>query len=607
MRLDFLSADKLIAIGNAVIGTRHFGPGSSMQRLGDWSSLKHVQLLGKIAAEFGVDIELEDAYKLDSFERLMQHIESQLPQPTAARGGSEPTIGALFHARAQALPDDTFLIFPKEDQTYSYRAFHRLATGAAKRLTAQGLQRGDRLCVVFPNGPEFLAYYFGAHLLGVVLVPINPVLTATEAAYIIENCGARLALFDRQLRPMHDEIRSRSTSVSLAVADSAGAFGLEALRADTSSTLIETDPAVGIDDAAGILYTSGTTGNPKGVVLSHRNFLSDARALADWFDLDAGTRTMCILPMFHNNGQVITLLTPLAVGGSSVILEGKSALMSFWKLIDLHRVNWTSVMPAFLSAFLEFDLKRTDSTLQGIVCGGQVLLDEVRTRFETKYCVPVFEGFGLTETTSFSTMNRYPAPARRFGSIGVELPCNQLCIVDDEGQPVADGEIGEIIIRGDNVSSSYHALPEITAQRHHDGWLFTGDYGYRDAEGHFFFSTRLDDLIIKGGENVYPAEIENALHGCDEVVECAALGVPDAILGQEICLYVKLRPDSALSDEDIRQLFFARIARFKCPRHIVVLNRIESLTELPKGPTRKILRRKLREHFASMQEQVQKA
>ncbi len=597
--------EKLITIGNAVIGTRDFGPGASMQTLGDWSSLKHVQLLGKVAAEFGVDIELEDAYKLDSFDRLAQHIESQLPQPVPARGGNEPTIGALFHARAQALPDDTFLIFPKEGHTYGYRVFHRLASAAAKRLAAQGLQRGDRLCVVFPNGPEFLAYYFGAHLLGVVLVPINPALTASEAAYIVENCGARLALFDRQLRPMHDEIAQHLASTPLAMADSIGGFGLEALDADTEVALAVPDPAIGIDDAAGILYTSGTTGNPKGVVLSHRNFLSDARALADWFQLGAGTRTMCILPMFHNNGQVITLLTPLAVGGSSVILEGKSALMSFWKLIDVHRVNWTSVMPAFLSAFLEVGLKRTDSTLQGIVCGGQVLLDEVRTRFETEYRVPVFEGFGLTETTSFSTMNRYPAAARRFGSIGVELPCNELRIVDEAGNPVPDGEVGEIVIRGDNVSSSYHALPEITVQRHRDGWLFTGDYGYRDTDGHFFFSTRLDDLIIKGGENVYPAEIENALHGCDEVVECAALGVSDPILGQEICLYVKLRADSAMNEDDIRQLFLSRIARFKCPRHIVVLNRIEGLPELPKGPTRKILRRKLREHFVALQAQRQ--
>lgn len=339
-------------------------------------------------------------------------------------------------------------------------------------------------------------------------------------------------------------------------------------------------------------------------MLSHRNLLSDARALVDWFAFEPGTRTMCILPLFHNNGQVITLLSPLIAGGSSVILEGKSALPSFWKLIDTYRVNWTSVMPAFLSAFLEYGLKRTDDTLRGIVCGGQVLLDEVRSRFETEYRVPVFEGFGLTETTSFATMNRHPAERRRFGSIGVALPCNALRIVDANGREAAANETGEILIRGENVAARYHGRAELTAERFRAGWLHTGDYGYRDDDGHFFFATRVDDLIIKGGENIYPAEIENVLHGCGDVVECAALGVPDPILGQEVCVYVKLRPASTLGKDDIRRLCEGRIAHYKCPRHVVLLNELDDLPELPKGPTRKILRRKLLAHFATLRERA---
>lgn len=287
-----------------------------------------------------------------------------------------------------------------------------------------------------------------------------------------------------------------------------------------------------------------------------------------------------------------------------MILEGKSALPSFWKLIDTYRVNWTSVMPAFLSAFLEYGLKRTDDTLRGIVCGGQVLLDEVRSRFETEYRVPVFEGFGLTETTSFATMNRHPAERRRFGSIGVALPCNALRIVDANGREAAANETGEILIRGENVAARYHGRAELTAERFRNGWLHTGDYGYRDDDGHFFFATRVDDLIIKGGENIYPAEIENVLHGCGDVVECAALGVPDPILGQEVCVYVKLRPASTLGKDDIRRLCEGRIAHYKCPRHVVLLNELDDLPELPKGPTRKILRRKLLAHFTTLRERA---
>lgn len=612
---------QLSALGSRIFTSAPFGPGVSMQNLAEWSSLAHVQLLGKVAAEFGVDIDIEEAYRLDSFERLLQYIErrrepggdtppaSSTPDAASdAAVGQPDTIGALLRARADALPDEPFLFFPADDLSYTYRAFHGLACAAADTLRAHGLARGDRLSVVLPNGPEFLAYYFGAHLLGVVSVPINPALTAAECAYIVRNSGAKLVVFDRRMTNLRDAVRAElgdDGGARLASADAASGFGLEALAALAATgerAALAPDPDLAAGDDASILYTSGTTGHPKGVVLSHRNLLSDARALVRWFAFEPGTRTMCILPLFHNNGQVITLLSPLIAGGSSVILEGKSALPSFWKLIDTYRVNWTSVMPAFLSAFLEYGLKRTDDTLRGIVCGGQVLLDEVRNRFESEYRVPVFEGFGLTETTSFATMNRHPAERRRFGSIGVALPCNALRIVDADGREVAAGETGEILIRGENVATRYHGLAELTAERFRDGWLHTGDYGYRDDEGHFFFATRVDDLIIKGGENIYPAEIENALHGCDDVVECAALGVPDPILGQDVCVYVKLRPSSTLGKDGVRRLCEGRIAHYKCPRHIVLLNELDDLPELPKGPTRKILRRKLLAHFATLRE-----
>lgn len=612
---------QLSALGSRIFTSAPFGPGVSMQNLAEWSSLAHVQLLGKVAAEFGVDIDIEEAYRLDSFERLLQYIErrrepggdtppaSSTPDAASdAAVGQPDTIGALLRARADALPDEPFLFFPADDLSYTYRAFHGLACAAADTLRAHGLARGDRLSVVLPNGPEFLAYYFGAHLLGVVSVPINPALTAAECAYIVRNSGAKLVVFDRRMTNLRDAVRAElgdDGGARLASADAASGFGLEALAALAATgerAALAPDPDLAAGDDASILYTSGTTGHPKGVVLSHRNLLSDARALVRWFAFEPGTRTMCILPLFHNNGQVITLLSPLIAGGSSVILEGKSALPSFWKLIDTYRVNWTSVMPAFLSAFLEYGLKRTDDTLRGIVCGGQVLLDEVRNRFESEYRVPVFEGFGLTETTSFATMNRHPAERRRFGSIGVALPCNALRIVDADGREVAAGETGEILIRGENVATRYHGLAELTAERFRDGWLHTGDYGYRDDEGHFFFATRVDDLIIKGGENIYPAEIENALHGCDDVVECAALGVPDPILGQDVCVYVKLRPSSTLGKDGVRRLCEGRIAHYKCPRHVVLLNELNDLPELPKGPTRKILRRKLLAHFATLRE-----
>lgn len=581
--------DRLKALGERVLGIPSFGSGASIDSLPAWTSLKHIMLLGEVAEEFGIDIELEEAYRLDSFDRLREYVASR----TSAEISS---IGALFHARALAHGDRPFLIFPKEEAGYDYAAFHRLASAAAKRLEDAGLGRGDRLCLVFPNGAEFLAYYFAAHLLGIVLVPVNPALSAAEMDFIISNSGARLGLFDRNLADVHAQLTV--AAIRLELADGASGFGLGSLAGDRDVVPRAPLDEIGLDDVAVVLYTSGTTGNPKGVVLSHRNFLADATALVDWFAFAPGTRTLCILPLFHNNGQVITVLSPLWVGGSSVIVEAKSALTSFWKLIDTYQVQWTSVMPAFLSTFLEYRLKRHDTTLRGIVCGGQVLLDEVRARFESEYGVAVFEGYGLTETTSFSSLNGYPAERRVFGSIGRALPCNQMMVADADGCELPVGETGEILIRGDNVAIGYHDLPEITRQRFRDGWLHTGDYGRCDGDGNFYFATRLDDMIIKGGENIYPAELENVLHTMGDVVECAAFGIPDPILGQDICVYAKLCDGSSIRAEDVLDYFKGRLAQFKHPRHVVIINKTMGMSELPKGPTRKILRRELERHFS---------
>jgi acyl-CoA synthetase (AMP-forming)/AMP-acid ligase II len=250
-----------------------------------------------------------------------------------------------------------------------------------------------------------------------------------------------------------------------------------------------------------------------------------------------------------------------------------------------------------LTAFLEYGIPRQDETLRGIVCGGQTLVASVASRFEEHYRVPIFEGYGLTETTSFACMNRLPAPCRCPGSIGHPLPCNDMFISDPAGRPLPDGEVGEIVIRGDNVAPGYHELPDLAAQRYVDGWLHTGDFGRRDAEGNFFFATRKDDLIIRGGENIYPAEIENALYGIEGVLDCAAIGIPDPILGEEVCAYVKIAPGSVLAEEQLRNRCKKAIAEFKVPRRFVLVNHLKEMPEIPKGPTRKVLRHELRRHF----------
>ncbi|SVD24248.1 uncharacterized protein METZ01_LOCUS377102, partial [marine metagenome] len=259
-------------------------------------------------------------------------------------------------------------------------------------------------------------------------------------------------------------------------------------------------PDINLVDEAVIIYTSGTTGHPKGVVLSHLNLLADAKAISEWFQFTTETRTLCILPLFHNNGEITTLLAPLYAGGSTVIVKGKTSLMSYWSFVEKYKITWTSVMTSILSILLSIPKERKDKTLQGILCGGQVLTRSVQNAFENRFRVPIFEGYGLTETTSFSCINDYPAKNRKIGSIGKQLPTNEMTILDNNGKELGSNIEGEICIRGYNVACEYLGLPENNKKSFANGWFHSGDYGKKDDNGYFYFHGRKDSLIIKGGE-----------------------------------------------------------------------------------------------------------
>jgi acyl-CoA synthetase (AMP-forming)/AMP-acid ligase II len=346
-----------------------------------------------------------------------------------------------------------------------------------------------------------------------------------------------------------------------------------------------------------IIYTSGTTGNPKGVVLNHMNFIIDGFAIADWFQLGPATRSICILPLFHNNGIVISTTTTLCAGGSIVFVDPKASLRSFWALVDRYGATFTSVMPSILAALLMLPFEGKRGQLKGIICGGQLLPLSLMQNFEERFGVPIFEGFGSTEASSYSSFNRFPSELRKLGTVGVVLPICDMKVVDDEDQEVSDGTEGELCIRGPNCAIGYHKLPELNAQKFRNGWYHSGDYGFRDREGNYYFCSRKDDLIIKGGEKIYPAEIENVLSKHPNVTECAVIGVEDPILGQELCAFANLKDQNASTEQELVKFCAQSLARFKQPRRVVVINRLGDMPELPKGPTKKILYRKLRDYY----------
>lgn len=321
--------------------------------------------------------------------------------------------------------------------------------------------------------------------------------------------------------------------------------------------------------------------------------LADAEAIAAWFRFDTNTRTLCLLPLFHNNGQIPTFLAPLWVGGATVFSSKSINFIEFWDLVYNHSITWSSVIPTILTVLLGLPGERKDSTMQGIICGGALLPTSIQEGFESRFNVPVYEGYGLTETTSFSTFNPVTKADRKPGSIGKSLPVNEVAILDESSRIIPDGEIGEICIRGYNVFLEYNKLPAVNERAFRGDWFHSGDYGFKDQEGYFFFGGRKDDLIIRGGENIYPREIENIIYNHPQVKECVVIGVPHKLMGEEIVLFAETVNRVDIPKLELMNFCALSVAKYKIPGKIFYTHELRGLDEIPKGPTKKILRREM--------------
>lgn len=527
----------------------------------------------------------------------MNRTDKLLPHQRLARSYEidYPNVGSLLASRAAASPCATFLVCPGATrELYSYDEFYQLVLQTACFLDAQGLRKGDRINLVIPNCVEFLLLYFGALTLGVTVVPINEDLAPKEMSFIINDSDAKIVFYDPGYEHKVSEFKPMiSTTARLCDVGRYPEFLPLKQPANNSITFTQVEwTDVGI-----IIYTSGTTGNPKGVVLTHMSMLADAKALSECLHFNASTRTMTILPMFHNNGQIVTLMTPLYAGGSVVLTKGKVSLMSFWGLIQKYEVKWTSVMPAILSILLSLKTQRRDTTLEGIICGGQPLTKAVQNAFEERFKVPVFEGYGLTESTAYASFSDFPASCRRPGSIGRALPSNEMAVLDADGMEMPPDTEGEICIRGLNVANEYLGLPERNHISFANGWFHSGDFGHMDKDGYFYFGSRKDHMIIRGGENIYPAELENVIFEHPAVAEVAVIGVPDALLGEAIVAFVKLHDGAHSTPQDLAAYCTGKIALFKQAREIYIIDHLPNLEALPKGPTKKVLYRELKDYY----------
>jgi long-chain acyl-CoA synthetase len=496
-------------------------------------------------------------------------------------------LATILRESAAASPDRPLLRIGSLE--LSYRQVDVMSGRVAAGLRAAGLQRGDTLAIQLPNLPEFVFAYFGALKAGVTVVPLNPLLKAPEVAYHLQDSGARLLVtFDAF---------AGEAAKGAAEADDARVFVVGSPVEGTSpfDDLYGAEDGGDIepmnsDDTAVIIYTSGTTGRPKGAELTHFQMYMAATVAADTFGYRTDDVSMAVLPLFHVFG-LSSVMNCAIRSGATLVLVPRFEVGAVLDAIEQHRVTVFCGVPTMFVALLHADLTGRDvSSLRVCVSGGASIPGEVLKGFEAVYPgAPVLEGYGLSETCALATFNR-SAEDRRVMSIGKRMWGVEIRVVDshDHELPTGPDSVGEIVLRGHNVMKGYRDRPEATEDAMRGGWFHTGDLGYQDEDGFFYIVDRKKDLVIRGGFNVYPREIEEVLHEHPAVREAAVIGRPDARLGEEVVAFIALKKGTPATPEEVIAFCKERLAAYKYPREVVVLD------ELPKGGTGKVLKAELR-------------
>jgi long-chain acyl-CoA synthetase len=493
-------------------------------------------------------------------------------------------LGTILQASAAERPEQAVLRL--DDFEMSYEQLDRAARGVARGLAQLGIENGDRVALLIPNVPEFTIAYFGILYAGGTVVPINVLAAAPEVRYFIEDSGAKLLV----AHPMFADAGQRGATdagVPCLMSSGEGDTLVALAQGEGAASLAATDAT----QTAVILYTSGTTGKPKGAELTHSNlFINCAFVVPQLVPFGEHERmnALATLPLFHSFGQTCIQNACIAAGGTFSLLPRFGPKEAF-EIIERDRCSLFAGVPTMYFALLHYPGgERYDvSSLEYCMTGGAPMPVEVMTAFEDRFGVSIQEGFGLSETSPVASFNVLDRP-RKVGSIGYPVWGVEMCIVDDDDNPVPDGERGEICIRGHNIMRGYLGRPEATAEALKNGWFHSGDIGYRDEDGCYFIVDRKKDMILRGGFNVYPREVEEVLYEHGAIAEAAVIGVPHESHGEEVKAVVACVPGKTAEEDDIIAWCKDRLAAYKYPRIVEIVD------ELPKGPTGKILKRELR-------------
>jgi len=468
-----------------------------------------------------------------------------------------------------------------DDVEVPYAALDDGSARFAALLKARGIEPGDRVGIMLPNVPYFAIAYYGVLRAGGVVVPMNVLLKGREAAFYLSDPEAKLVF------AWHDFAEAAETGAA-----EAGAEAVSVAPGKFEQLLAGAEPDDEVaeragDDTAVILYTSGTTGKPKGAELTHDNLSSNTRVAVKLAEASEDDILLGALPLFHSFGQTCGLNATVASGACLSMIPrfdpGKAL-----EIIQRDRVTVFQGVPTMYGAMLNHPERESFDTSSLRICmsGGAAMPAEVMRGFEEAFACKVLEGYGLSETSPVASFN-HPDRERKSGSIGTPIEGVEMKVLDDDGNDVDQGEVGEIVIKGHNVMKGYWNREEATAEAIRDGWFHSGDMGKIDEDGYFFIVDRKKELIIRGGYNVYPREVEEVLYEHPAVREAAVLGFPHDEMGEEVGAAVALKEGEDVDEDELKAYVKEQVANYKYPR------RIWFVDELPKGPTGKILKREI--------------
>jgi long-chain acyl-CoA synthetase len=519
-------------------------------------------------------------------KKLLRMVMNKERPISPKKEGAVRTIRRYVEKQAAEQPDKVFLVASDPNLTLTYSQLRDSCNQFGQQYMRMGLGKGDKVSFMMGNGYQTTKIFLGTMYSGLVIAPINLQAQPSQLIHVLEHSDTKLVFVTEfQRERLMEALEGITRNIEVIVIDK-----------DAPEILSESYfsgyelPEVTPDDPALLLYTSGTTGVPKGCLLSNKNMIAGGRNVTLAHQLTPNDIGLVSLPLYHINAEIVSVMGPL-VSGSSIVMPERFHATQFWPLISDYRCTWFSVVPTIISYLVAgTEIEGKGYHLDQVRFGrsaSSALPPALHRAFEDKFHISIVETMGITETAAPVFSNPLDPTKRKYGSPGQPVG-NQAKIVDKAGNECPCGVVGEIMIKGDNVMTEYYKAPDITAASiDSDGWFHTGDLGYKDEDDFYFVTGRLKELIIKGGENIAPKEIDECLYCHPAILDAAACGIPDQHYGEEIMVCYTLKPDCAVSEEELREHCLKHLGRYKAPKVLICVE------DLPRGPSGKIQRLKL--------------